>query len=285
MSKSNSDDVAQYYDANTRRFLANSDTGQAVAIHRKLWAPGIQTSEAAAAHVNDLILDATVRALGSAPATVTDLGCGVGGSLFHLASRWPETLLTGYTLSSTQRQMAQQLAQARGFHERCVVRQADFTQLEQPPRSALVMAIESHTHLPSLHDFFKAASRHIQPGGVLILVDDMLKQSVSTLRRQDQLRVDTFKRGWRLGHVPAVSDVLNLANQFGFDPVAQQDLGPYLRLHQRWDYGLNLIAPPLDWLGLTRVPKFANMVGGNALTLCYRSGVMRYMMMVWRASA
>jgi cyclopropane fatty-acyl-phospholipid synthase-like methyltransferase len=113
MNKSNSDHVAQYYDANTQRFLAMSDTGEAVAIHRKLWAPGMETPAAAAAHINDLVAKAAIDALGHEPASVTDLGCGVGGSLFHLARCWPHSKLTGYTLSHAQVQIAQALASQR----------------------------------------------------------------------------------------------------------------------------------------------------------------------------
>ena len=90
-----------------------SDTGEAVAIHRKLWAPGMETPAAAAAHINDLVAQAAVDALGHEPSSVTDLGCGVGGSLFHLARCWPHSKLTGYTLSHAQVQIAQALASQR----------------------------------------------------------------------------------------------------------------------------------------------------------------------------
>lgn len=274
--------VAQYYDANTRRFLAKSDTGQAVAIHRKLWAPGIETPEAAAAYINDLIAEAAVSVMGHPPSSVTDLGCGVGGSLFHLAKCWPHAKLTGYTLSRTQVQIAQALAEQRHLQDQCDIRQGDYTAVEPLARSELVLAIESHTHLPSLGAFFQAAGRHVLPGGVVILVDDMLAGDGSGLLPKELALLDAFKRGWRMGHVPAVNDVLGQARHYGFEVVGHRDLGEFLRLHQPWDRVLNWIAPPLDWLGLARVPMFANMVGGNALTQCHRRGVMRYMIVVMR---
>ena len=282
MNKSNSDHVAQYYDANTRRFLAMSDTGEAVAIHRKLWAPGMETPAAAAAHINDLVAQAAINALGHAPVSVTDLGCGVGGSLFHLARCWPQSRLTGYTLSRAQVQIAQALASQRQLQDQCEIKQGDFTVVDSAPRSELVIAIESHTHLPSLADFFKAARQHVLPGGLVILVDDMLAGDGSGLTHKDMKLLDAFKRGWRMGHVPTVSQVLNQANGSGFEVLEQRDLGEFLRLYQPWDLTLNCIAPPLDWLGLERIPRFANMIGGNALTVCHRRGVMRYMMVVMR---
>lgn len=212
MQDPNSDSVTKYYDANTRRFLAPGDTGQAVAIHRKLWAPGIETPEAAAAHVNDLVAQAALDTLAHEPSSVTDLGCGVGGSLFHLASCWPHSRLTGYTLSSAQVQIAQALAAKRHLQDRCEIRQGDFTALSEPSRSEMVIAIESHTHLPSLSAFFKAAVQHVLPGGLVILVDDMLARDKSTLTGRDLALLDAFKRGWRMGHVPTVDEVLEGAS-------------------------------------------------------------------------
>jgi cyclopropane fatty-acyl-phospholipid synthase-like methyltransferase len=283
MNKSNSDHVAQYYDANTRQFLASSDTGEAVAIHRKLWAPGMETPAAAAAHINDLVAQVAIDALGYEPTSVTDLGCGVGGSLFHLARCWPHAKLTGYTLSHAQVQIAQALASQRQLQDQCNIKQGDFTTVDSAPRSELVIAIESHTHLPSLAVFFEAARQHVLPGGIVVLVDDILAGDGSNLTHKDERLLDAFKRGWRMGHVPTVRQVLDQADTSGFEVLEQRDLGEFLRLYQAWDCTLNLIAPPLDWLGLVGIPRFANMIGGNALTVCHRRGVMRYMMIVMQS--
>ncbi|MDP4835584.1 MAG: methyltransferase domain-containing protein [Burkholderiales bacterium] len=283
MNKSNSDHVAQYYDANTRQFLASSDTGEAVAIHRKLWAPGMETPAAAAAHINHLVAQAAVHALGREPASVTDLGCGVGGSLFHLARCWPHSKLTGYTLSHAQVQIAQALASQRQLQDQCDIKQGDFTAVDSATRSELVIAIESHTHLPSLAVFFEAARQHVLPGGIVVLVDDMLAGDGSNLTHKDRKLLDAFKRGWRMGHVPTVRQVLEQADASGLEVLEHRDLGDFLRLYQPWDCTLNLIAPPLDWLGLAGIPRFANMIGGNALTICHRRGVMRYMMIVMQS--
>ena len=278
MIDSNTDSVAQYYDANTKRFLATSSTGQAVAIHRKLWAPGIDTPEAAAAHINDLVAQTATSILGYQPQAVTDLGCGVGGSLFHLARVWPTAQLTGYTLSQAQVQIAQTLSAQRDLQNRCLVKRADFTKLCDPVPSELVIAIESHTHLSGLDLFFEAARRHLQPNGLLVVVDDMLASDESSLTSQDRSRVAAFKRGWRLGHLPSIQQFLDQARAHGFDVVACEDLGGFLRLNEPWDRMLKWVAPALDVAGLARIPMFANMIGGNALTQCHRRGLMRYMM-------
>lgn len=274
--------VARYYDQSTRRFLALGGSGAALAIHRPLWAEGIGTSAGAAAHVNDLIAQAAVDALGRAPARVIDLGCGVGGSVFHLARKWGEAQFLGITISAEQVRLARTHAQARDFAARCQFLQTDFTLPVTLPRADLVVAVESHVHAPDARAFLHAALRHLAPGGVLVLVDDMLAQPAEELTARQARRIGQFQRGWRLGHVPDHAGLLAQAQDLGFAPVEMRDLTPLLRLNRWRDHALRLAGPVADRLGLAGVPLFGNMIGGNALTESYRAGVMRYTLLVLR---
>lgn len=276
------DAVARYYDASTRRFLAMGGSGAALAIHRPLWAPGVTSPALAAAHVNDLIAQAALDALGAPPARVTDLGCGVGGTVLHLAARWPQAELTGITLSAEQVRLAEAHAAARGLAGRCRFLRSDFTLPMTLPRADLVIAVESHVHAPDAASFLTAAQRHLRPGGVLVLVDDMLARPENALTAPEARRLDQFRRGWRLGHVPDAQGLAALAGAMGFQPVATRDLSELLRLDRLRDRALALAGPLADRLGLAPVPLFGNMIGGNALTQGYRAGQMRYMLMVLR---
>ncbi len=275
--------VAAYYDANTRWFLSVGGSGRSVAIHRELWGPGIQTAEAAGAHINDLVAQAACAALARTPKQVNDLGCGVGGTLFHLAKVWPNTQMLGYTLSETQAHIGQTLANDRGLSQQCQIVVNDFTAIEQPEPGELAIAIESHTHIESLSLFLQAAKRHLLPGAILIVVDDMLARPIETLPGKEQDLVELFKQGWRLAHVPTVSELVAQASEVGLNVIEQQDLGGLLRLGRHRDHVLRLVAPIVNLFGLGRLPLFANMIGGNALTRAYRKGIMRYMMVILQA--
>lgn len=277
------DPVARYYDASTTRFLAVGGSGAALAIHRPLWADGITSTEAAAAHANDLIANAALSALGRTPERVCDLGCGVGGSLFHLARLWPNAQMAGITLSATQVQLARMHARARGISQQCTFVQSDFTLPTTLPRADLVLAIESHVHTDSASRFLEAARAHLAPGGILVVVDDMLARTDDHLSPRERALVRTFARGWRLGHVTPRSTFVTRAQALGYDALAEHDLNPMLRLDRKRDHALRLAGPVADWLGLTRFAVFANMVGGNALTQAYRAGIMSYSMVVLRA--
>ena len=276
------DAVAEYYDRSTRRFLAMGGSGEALAIHRPLWADGVATRAQAAAHVNDLIARAAEAALPAPPDRVIDLGCGVGGSLFHLAQRWRDSAFCGITLSAEQVCLAQGYARAQGLEERCQFLRSDFTLPTTLPPGDLVIAVESHVHAPSAQAFLRAALRHLRPGGVLVLVDDMLARPHAQISERQKRRLAQFQTGWRLGHVPDHAGLVEAAQQNGFDLVDAQDLTGLLRLDRWRDHALRIAGPLAARAGLAPIPLFSNMIGGNALTESYRAGEMRYRMLVLR---
>jgi len=276
------DAVEDYYDASTRRFLRIGGSGEALAIHRPLWAQGITDVTAASAHVNDLIARAAEAALGRAPERVCDMGCGVGGTLFHLARLWPESALVGMTLSAEQVRIATALARARGLDARVQILRSDFRLPTTLPRADLLIAVESHVHATSAADFLRAARLHLAPGGVVIIVDDMpLPRAASDPRGQRLL--DAFRRGWRLGHTTPAEGLIDAARAEGLALEGERDLTALLRLNRRRDRLLRAFGPLADALGLGRWALFANMIGGNALTEAYRHNLMSYRMLVLRA--
>lgn len=284
------DAVQRYYEASTRRFLRLGGSGATAAIHRGLWAEGVRTPAEAADHINARIGDLAETLLGHPPAQVSDMGCGVGGTLIHLAARWPKARLSGVTLSAEQVRIAQGLIGARGLAERVRVTQGDFLHASQPsgpaqPGADLAIAIESHVHAPDAGAFLRAAAGQLRPDGLLVIVDDMLHRPEAALDAAGAARLSAFKRGWHLGHVPDPDSLTDAARAEGFAPEARHDLTPLLRLDRLRDRVLRLAGPLADRLSLGRWPLFANMIGGNALTESYLAGDMRYVMLAFRRTA
>lgn len=279
-SRPNLNTVEQYYDASTRRFLAVGRSGEALAIHRPLWADGVRTHTDAAAYVNSLIANQAEAALGGPPRRVVDLGCGVGGTIFHLARKWTDTAFCGITISAEQVRLAQAHAVASGLDARCSFLRSDFTLPMTLPQADLVVAVESHVHASSATQFLQSALRHLRPGGVLVLVDDMLAKPETALTPRETQRLEQFRSGWRLGHVPDCEGLIACAQGMGFSVTTMQDLSGYLHLGRLRDHALSVIGPMADMLNLSRWPLFGNMIGGNALTQSYRTGQMCYTLLV-----
>ena len=274
--------VRSYYEASTARFLAVGGSGASLAIHRGLWEDGVHNAEAAADRVNARIVAALARLGRPAPATLRDLGCGVGGSLLHFAHTWPAARLEGVTISPRQAAMGRDFVRARGLEGRVRIACGDFLVDPGSPVD-LAVAVESHVHAPSAAAFLAAARRALAPGGALVVVDDMLVRPEAALDADSARLVATFRRGWHLGHVPDPAGLAQAAAGAGLTCVADEDLTPHLRLTRLRDRALRAVAPVADAAGLGRWPVFSNMIGGNALTCAYLRGLMRYRLMVFAA--
>ncbi len=268
--------IAEYYDRNSGRFLRAGGYGAALAMHRRLWPAGVTDAAVAADYVNRLVARTVARHLARAPAQVLDLGCGVGGTLLHLARRWPGASGLGLTLSEAQVARAQTAATRRPEGARVRFERADFLAPRAPALADLVLAVESHVHAPSVGAFLDAAARHVAPAGLLVVVDDVLARPETALSATERRWVEAFRRGWRLGHVPTTEALARAGAARGLALVETQDLTHLLRLDQPIDRALRLLGPLADRAGLAHLPRFANMIGGNALNACYRPGLMSY---------
>ena len=162
--------VRRFYDRNTARFRRLGEGG--ASIHRAVWAPGVSTRAAAFHHVDDVVLSL----LADEPAPrVVDLGCGVGGSLVHLAARRADLVGEGITISPAQVAAAATLIARAGLAARVRVREGDFV---APPADLagadLALSIEAFVHGPDPAAYFRAAAGLLRPGGLLVVCDDVL---------------------------------------------------------------------------------------------------------------
>ena len=163
--------VQRYYDRHTAAFLRYGQGGGAGAIHRAVWGPGVENRAAAFHYVENCIAD-QLRAIRSAAAepTVVDLGCGVGGSLCHLAARLPIRGV-GVTLSPVQARLADERIRAAGLQDRIRCLEGDYADPGLDlPAADLAYAIESFAHGPDPIAFFAQCARIVRPGGLLCIL-------------------------------------------------------------------------------------------------------------------
>lgn len=296
--------VARYYDRNTRRFIRFGGGADALAIHRELWGPGVDSAAGAKRYVNRLIGDEIGLSELEEP-TVLDLGCGVGGTLFELAVRFPGARMHGVTISHAQQELAEAWARRLGMGDRCAFHVGDFHDLrlrlpagagspagstvaahgeqhDDPTlRAAAVIAVESFAHATDPSAFFRTAARHLDADGRLIVVDDFLAIRRAELTASDSARVDRFEDGWRLGTLLTADDVRETACTAELIPTGEMDLTHLIRLGRPRDRLISVVAPVLARLRLVGVPFCGNMIGGNALQEGLRRGVLSYRMLTF----
>ena len=274
--------VRRYYDRNTGAFVAHGEGGAAGALHRAVWAPGVADADGAFHHVDDRLI-ALLRDLPATgrPVHVVDLGCGVGGSLCHLAARRP-IRGTGLTLSPVQVRHAARRIRAAGLSDRVRCIEADYCAPPPDlPPADLAYAVESLVHAPDPARFLAACARMVRPGGLLAVCDDFLRPARHPAAPRTVAR---FRRGWRINTLLHPRELRALAERAGFEHVSTDDLTPYLRLGRPRDRAAALFVALCGWLPLDRT-RFGHLVGGTALQTCLAQGWIGYDLALFRRGA
>ena len=279
MARFDAAQVRRYYDEQTRAFVAYGQGGGEGAIHRAIWGPGVTTREQSFHYIEDRVLE-WLPALGAAP-HVLDLGCGIGGSLCYMAERLA-LRGTGITLSPVQAQLATEHIRARGLSDRVTCVEGDYTQL--PPGieiADLAFAIESFVHGPAPARFFAEAARVIRPGGLLVICDDLRRETADPNAGR---ALDRFVRGWHINSLLTRDALHQLARDAGFEHEETTDLTPWLELGRPRDRLVAALVAMFGWLPLEE-SRFGMLAGGSALQTCLRRGWIGYDLVRFRRRA
>lgn len=235
-------------------------------------------------HVHDLVAGEIERAGIGDEFRLLDLGCGVGGTVFGLAERWPRAILHGVTISTRQVERARALAASLGLASRCTFERADFQDDELGRDFDVGVAIESFVHSDTPARFFRAAARSLRPGGLLVVVDDFLSEPLQNLDARRRRHVRDFQDGWRVPSVCTPEASGAAAAAAGFTLERAVELSALVRLRRVRDRAIALVSPVLRVAGLVHVPLFGNMIAGDALRTGLAEGFLSYRMHVWTRS-
>ena len=264
-------DVRGYYDRNTGNFVAHGEGGAAGALHRAVWAPGVDDAHAAFHYVEDRLI-ARLGDLPSAerPAHVVDLGCGVGGSLCYLAARVP-IRGTGLTLSPVQVRHAERRIRNAGLSDRVRCR-----------GGRLLRAADRHApRRPRVRDRVAGPRtrsgplpRRVRPDGPAgRAAGDLRRFSAAGRRPGGAADGRTIPARVASQHpAPSLKSCAPSPERAGFAHLSTDDLTPHLRLGRPRDRAAALFIALCGWLPLDRT-RFGHLVGGTALQTCLAKGM------------
>jgi hypothetical protein len=276
--KDAAEEITEYYDKNTKKFLRYGHGGEDLAIHRAVWGTGAEDRKSAMHYIDDGI---GLIAKNIEAGKIVDLGCGCGGSLIYLETAYPSAGYYGITISGVQKECADRAVRSRGLRtsihtgsylDRDFYRSAG---LPRRPHEAPVLffAIESFIHCRAPEQFFETVREFTLPGDMLIICDDFTAQPPKN-RRQERLFRE-FASGWRAGNVLDTERFKELTCRFHFKLNEQQDLTPMLELNRPRDRLIRLSIPLVRLFGPKR-PFAGNLLGGNALQRLLLEGVVKY---------
>jgi len=254
--------VTRYYSRNTAKFLRFGENDAYPAIHIALWPAGTESVADALAVAHQLIVDAVSAHEGSVE-RVVDLGCGMGAALLYLADHvGPDIALEGLTLGTPPPRLIPHIDSGR-----VQIHQADFHHADAVvPSCSIAFSIEAMAHSNDLDAFLQSASRMLDAGGRLIILDDFA-ESESTPSRW----LDTYRAHWLVPGVRPLAEVVRVAGQHGLVLADNRDLTPWIRLGRPRDRFLQWTRPLWGWL--CRFSDYAkSLSGGDARQRCLASG-------------
>ena len=279
--------VKNYYEKNTRRFLRFGRDASTKSIHQPLWKEPHFTLKEAVFYANQLVQRVIEEYPQKTGLNIIDLGCGVGSSLFYLASNLDKkATYYGVSISETQIDMAKRTAANfdnndatnTAFHFIA----ADFTSLPPViPTIDIAFSIEAFVHAATAEKYLEQIGQYLKKGGRLILIDDFIQDGIdrSKLDTTAQKALADFEYGWMVNSLKTRAELEQLATNYGLQLIEEEDLTPYMHngtLKHQW---IRFLVFSFRWL-YKLLPKkstyFRSWIGGKGKQYCLRKGIIKY---------
>lgn len=216
------------------------------------------------------------------PRSVLDLGAGFGATLFHWAQRWNDTRFCGLSLSPYQVARARSLTSDLGLADRVEFVEADNAHFDPGGRTFdLVVSVETLFHAADLRRTLASAAAFVEPGGRLLLVEDMLASAEST---RDSAAAHLSEL-WSTPTLHTVDDFRDAWTAAGLDLLEEHDLSP----HVVWGEPSALASKKARlsrWASRLPLRSAREILrafeGGVALEELYSKGAMKYLAWIGR---
>ncbi|KAI3432388.1 hypothetical protein D9Q98_003944 [Chlorella vulgaris] len=137
-------------------------------------------------------------AANGAPPKILDVGCGIGGTSRYLAAKFPESSVTGITLSPSQVKRGTSLAAERGLGN-VNFQVMDALKMSFPDNSFdMVWACESGEHMPDKKAYVDEMVRVLKPGGTLVIATWCQREETpaTPFSESDRKRLDFLYEEW-----------------------------------------------------------------------------------------
>lgn len=154
---------------------------------------------------------------------ILDLGCGIGGSALHLASKY-DCNIHGLTLSPVQANRATERAEAADLSRQAQFHVADAM---KPPFPAgkfdLVWSMESGEHMPDKRKFLESCFAMLKPGGLLLMATWCHRNTPPALSDEENEELMKLYDAYHLPYIISTDDYARQAGEIGFIDIDTAD--------------------------------------------------------------
>src|SRR5262245_22031294 len=201
---------------------------------------------------------------------VADAGCGYGGFAAFVASQAPAIHVDGYTLSDAQQTVAQQVFTRLCLpHARVLLQSYDRLVRQYDA----IVAIESLGHAPDVGATLQHWARHLRPGGLVVIIDEVFRPEMSPAHPE----IQQFMQLWRFSVLLQRARVEALAQTAGLHIAAWDILSERYQVPNRPDDVCDHLLQAYQHEGA-----HPGYIGGIWLEKFYNRGWVDYVLMVLR---
>lgn len=243
-------------------------------VHHGLWDESTERPLSARAAQERLIDTVADLATITHQDRVLDIGCGMGGSSIHLASR-RGCFVTGITLSGIQQQWASWAAWTRGVRSKTRFLQGDVEAASFADAEFDVLwSIECTEHLADKATFFRRASNWLKPGGRMVICAWLAAEDAA--RPEKRRQVEQVCEAFLCPSLGSFSDYTRWMTESGLIVDATSDWTAAVA--RTWE----LCIARVEQLSLQRLAGWIDPAQADflrhfpTLLSAYRSGAMQY---------
>jgi cyclopropane fatty-acyl-phospholipid synthase-like methyltransferase len=193
-------------------------------VHHGYYERGIRTHAQSVLNMNDVVgrLLSLEEKAGHG-GHILDAGCGIGGTVLHLAKRYPSLSWTGITVVPEHVEIARELSRDQGVSQKTEFLVREFTQTGFPSEYFdAVYLLESACYAKDKDVLFRELQRILKPGGTLVLLDAFLTDAPRT--HLVEKASTWFCKGWGLPGLLSSGECVRLLEAQGFREIRMRDL-------------------------------------------------------------